>query len=378
MNEQVNVVAEAAPFCFGPVATLLSVTSGLESRGARVTYLASGPAAQLIGLSRPGAELIECRTADEQDVARYRQVLRQADVVITNTNPDFAKWSLQMGARTAVVDTLFWMWDRIDPQLASASPYVIQDFDGVEQQHRRTPGFEAATVVGPLIPPQALPVPFAERDRVLLVSFGGVECPLVDPDAPQMPELVLGPILKALAASDRFAEVLVCGGGRLAERLEEFELPPHFQVRCLSREQHVEAMRRAEAAILSPGLTSFFESLRARTPVFFLPPQNYSQVLQLRRYRQMEIGDHSLSWDDLGWTSDMQEYLPEEIAVAGVRECLDRFRSDSDAATELTDRMVRFFDAGEEPCQTDAYEGVCRRFSRDGPSRAAEAVLNAC
>lgn len=376
MHRTVTVVAEAVPFCFGPIATLLPVTDILAARGAKIIYLASGPAAQLLRLSQPQTEVVPCNTVKHAEVCEHRKLLTSADVVLTNTNPELAVWTLDWGCRVALLDTLFWMWDHIDPQLASCRPYIIQDFVGVEEQKRRIRGFEAAPVVGPLVAPQAAPLPASERRNSLVISFGGVDCPLVPPDAPKYPEGVIGPILAALQRSHPFDEVLICGGGNLAERLSKHSLPRGIRVECLPHQEHVESLRRCRAAVVSPGLTSFFELLRADTPAFFLPPQNYSQVLQLRRYREMGVAPFSFSWDDLGLGNDLGLYWPETPAVARVRECLDAFTRSPDHQRQLTDRLTAFL---QNPCADTAaaeLQTARRRYAANGPEQAADAILS--
>lgn len=375
MAKPVTVVAEAVPFCFGPIATLLSVTDTLAARGAKIIYLASGPSAQLLRLSHPQAEVLPCNSVNCEEVAAHRELLKSADLVLTNTNPELAVWALEWGCRVALLDTLFWMWDQIDRRLASCRPYIIQDFVGVEEQKCRISGFENAPVVGPLVPPQAAPIPASERRNWLVVSFGGVDCPLVAPDAPKYPEGVIDPICKALDRSNPFEEVFICGGGNLAERLSKFALPRNARVECLPHCEHIEKLRRCRAAVLSPGLTSFFEVLRAGTPAFFLPPQNYSQVLQLRTYREMGVAPFSLSWDDLGLGKDLGPYWPEAPAVAQVRECLGAFTRSPKHQQQLTDRLATFIEDPQMNGATVELERARQRYGASGPEQAADALL---
>lgn len=64
--------------------------------------------------------------------------------------------------------------------------------------------------------------------------------------------------------------------------------------------------------LTTPGLTTTYEALVYNIPIRFLPPQNYSQALMLKHYRNTGFADISFDWTDVYNESIVPLYLPEK------------------------------------------------------------------
>jgi hypothetical protein len=148
-------------------------------------------------------------------------------------------------------------------------------------------------------------------------------------------------LIDALAHTDTFQTVYFAGGG-----VESSETVLCNGVKifsgCLPREEYQKLLSTAKAVVLSPGLTGFYEVVAAKSPVFFLPPHNYSQYLQLQSYKDILCPPYYSDWLRLGITKVMDCFLPEEQMLQEVDEVL---ASLIDKGELLTQHLREFFDS---------------------------------
>jgi hypothetical protein len=367
-----TILFQAAPFCFGPVSTTLNVMQELAGAGHRLIMVDEGPTGDLIRRSGLPIEGVALPTTPPFTPELGRWVDR-VDLVVSNTDPIFAAACMERGAPVTVIDTLFWMWDHIPPILMEAELFISQAFHGTQAQIERLGRPRNYIEVGPLIAPQALPVPLADRDRLIQVSFGGCDCFLVDPAHDPYPALVLGLLEEALdAALPADHRVVLCCGERTACTLEPRD--GRITVNTLSNREYLRTMRRARAIFLSPGLAGTMEVFEAQTPAFFFPPQNYSQVLQLRACRQAAVAPYSFTWSDVYPEFDLPPYLREEEAVARVRQVIERAVDDPVARDELRRQMVSFLQVGIHDHNPGPPHRLRESLGMGGPSQAARAI----
>jgi hypothetical protein len=135
-------------------------------------------------------------------------------------------------------------------------------------------------------------------------------------------------------------------------------------------------MRAAKGILLSPGLTGSMEVFEAHTPVFFLPPQNYSQVLQLEFYRDSGAAHFSYTWTDTYSDFKLPNYLPEEIAVEKVRDVINRAISDPQVKNTLKQQMVHFFKRDIQDYNPIPGRKFRESFGMEGPQQAARIINN--
>ena len=130
-----TVLLDAAPFCYGPISTLMAVAQQLRSADIDLVLLASGTAAEFVRTEQTWLRVVTCNTEDIADLGRIRHLFFDAAVFVCNTNPISAGFARTLGCRVVYIDTLFWMWDRIDPLVASSELYLAQDFAGMNRPH---------------------------------------------------------------------------------------------------------------------------------------------------------------------------------------------------------------------------------------------------
>lgn len=346
------VVLQAAPFCFGPISTTLAVAKHLRQRGYALVWLAEETSLQL--LQSDGAEdyVIPFSLSAADDRRRCAHIIEEADAVLVNTDPDFAEFALGLTPNIVYLDILYWMWDRLPDAAVRVAKYVFEDFAHTDEQIERVGLPANALRVGPLAAPAHVMSP-ARRGRHLLVSLGGLWRPGNRSALESYRDTVHGALFEALKDIDGFEEVFVAGG---EETQRSVTLASghvvHFGV--LAKDRYLDLLATARAAILAPGLTGFYEVAAARTPVFFLPPHNYSQHLQLDYFKRLLLPGHHCDWGDLGQAMTLGPHLSETAML----RIVDAQLANSTAyAAGLSQHLHTFLDMlwrryDPEPCAT--------------------------
>lgn len=314
---------DAEPFCFGPVSTLLNLIHPLKKELGNkyeFIFLASNTTLQLALKSTYFDHIIECNTTNVDDLENNRDLFERARAIIINTNLFSLKWASHFVAKKIIfVDTLFWLWDTLPFNSTICKLLLVQEFFGVKEridkEHNKLPKNQ---IVGPLVLSN-LNASFKKvpTKPFILVNFGGIETTIA-------PTLGFPDFFINLLSQKEFKKFnfVFAGGGKTIERMKETYLtkqnPNFLDISCFSKSEYLGLLKCASKVIISPGLTSFYELSLSPKETFFLPPQNYSQNLQLRQY-QLAIKDlASFSWDSL---------YPELIVQPGLKESEGIYRT---------------------------------------------------
>jgi hypothetical protein len=327
---------DAEPFCFGPVSTLLNLIHSLKrtiGNKYEFIFLASNTTLQLALKSTYFDQIIECNTTIIDDLEKNRDLFERASAIIINTNLFSLKWASHFIAKKIIfVDTLFWLWDILPYNNTICKILLVQDFVGVKEridkEYNKLPKYQ---IVGPLV----LSDLNASYKRVptkpfILVNFGGIETTAA-------PTLGFPDFFIHLLSQKEFKKFnfVFAGGGKTIERMKETYLTKKntnfLDISCFSKSEYLGLLRCADKVIISPGLTSFYELSLSPKETFFLPPQNYSQNLQLQQY-QLAIKELAcFSWDTL---------YPELIIQSGLKESEGIYRTQK--------AVIRFLDSPED------------------------------
>ena len=354
------VLFDAAAFCYGPASTLDAVLAELSSADIEIAVLVSGTSAEFLAAYRDCCSFVDCDTDDPGALARHDALFRQCRLFVSNTNPLSARHALLLGVRTIYLDTLFWMWDEIDPVIADLAIYIAQDFDGVEDNRLRI-GRAIADfhVVGPLIREAAAQ---GTRSNSCVISYGGMTSTLIGFDsALRYARTMTRLAIDAIKCERPGARHLFRGNGRIMAALaqefagkgRDFAFVPHVG--------YVEEIARAGILLLSPGLTGCYEALAAGTRTWLLPPQNYSQQLQasvfLGRPDPAFSGRH---WGDIYPDFALPRYLPEREGIARLSAAIERFEHDFVAQADYVQALRDALRNGPPPMRRPEDGGTAR------------------
>lgn len=373
-----TIVMDAAPFCYGPISTLMAVAQHLRRHELELVLLASGTAAEFVRTDHEWLRVVSCNTEDIADLERVGPLLRDAAVFVCNTNPASAAFARSIGCRVVYIDTLFWMWDHIDPLVAASELYLAQDFAGVADNHRRIGNaIENFEIVGPLIadcddrPP--------ERDRTCIVSFGGMQSSLTVPgNTNRYPWTMTGLLLSALDRVESFDRIVFCGCGWVMQSLEARFAGPGREFRFIPHAELLRELARCRLLLLSPGLTGAFEALALNVPTCLLLAQNYSQHLQASAFlRRAEPPFRGLEWSDLYPDFQLPNHLHEADAIAQLDQLIRRFESDAAMQDRYCEQLIaclRDAPSRSPTATTSAARTVAERIARLAVNGASVAV----
>ncbi len=339
------VLMQAAPFCFGPISTSLAIAKELRKLNVALIWLAEGTALDLLMAGQYNDYIIPFSLSDPDHRRQYAHYIEEADAVIVNTDPDFAEFAVNLNKKTVYVDILYWMWTNLPKVVEQCDLYVYEDFVRSDTQINRLGTPTRTLRVGPLTNFSTMTVGEHRKnvDGHLLVSLGGLLRPGENSRELlfSFRNMVWQALIDALAHTDTFQTVYFAGGG-----VESSETVLCNGVKifsgCLPREEYQKLLSTAKAVVLSPGLTGFYEVVAAKSPVFFLPPHNYSQYLQLQSYKDILCPPYYSDWLRLGITKVMDCFLPEEQMLQEVDEVL---ASLIDKGELLTQHLREFFDS---------------------------------
>lgn len=339
------VIMQGASFCFGPVSTSLAIAAALRKFDIAIVWLADGTALELLKIGQYDDYIIPFNLHDPDHRRRYAHYIEVADLVVVNTDPDFAEFAVELNEQTIYVDILYWMWNELPKVVERCSLYVYEDFVRSETQINRLGTPAHALRVGPLTNFSDTTVEKHRQqvEKHLLVSLGGLYRP--DKNSHQLLDsfknMVWQALINALKHTDKFQTVYFAGGG---VKKSETVLCNGVKIwsGCLPREEHQKLLFSAKAAVLSPGLTGFYEVVASKVPVFFLPPHNYSQYLQLQSYKELSCSPYYSDWERLEINKEMKCFLPEEQMLQQVDEVLANLIDKGDL---LTQHLLDFFDS---------------------------------
>jgi UDP-N-acetylglucosamine:LPS N-acetylglucosamine transferase len=91
-----------------------------------------------------------------------------------------------------------------------------------------------------------------------------------------------------------------------------------------------------------PGLTTAFEGFSAKVPVFFLPPCNYSQFLNLKKLKKSGAAPFSINWNNFSDGFDLKEGFNESEGVRKIMEQIEDFSESKERKEILFKRIEEF------------------------------------
>jgi hypothetical protein len=167
---------------------------------------------------------------------------------------------------------------------------MCQDFFGVRERVG-TAGRGNIVLVPPLLPILARAA--STRSHHALLNLGG----LLNPFLSQADCVSYARLMLALfpIASHLYDEVHVATSHCIVEDLRH-EVPA---ARTISPQEAQHRLGSSEIAVMTPGLGNIYEAAAFAARVFWLPPANNTQGLQIDALRQSELAPFAADWHDL-------------------------------------------------------------------------------
>lgn len=363
-----NVAISAAAFGYGPAAKALAVAGKLVQSGCSCRFVGEGVAFELASRS---SDFVECIEAGPS-TSLGRSVLSGSDAVVVSMDPGFCRESLDLDRELFVIDSLFWMWDAPPKEFLAARKYYVQNFPGVPE--RLSQVNPMPTLVGPIIGGE--PRGDGLESRPIIFNLGGFESPFARVDN-QNPYLdFLGETLFRESWLKELAAPILCLGGRASLKYLHSRFPRHqVSFRSAPFDEARILIQNAGRVYTSPGLTTVLTTFMRQVPTFFLPPQNYSQWLNLLVLRAHGLAPASFHWGDLLDETSVREGMPESESLPMINAIVRNLATQPDARACFA-RAMHESTMVDAPALARDQQAFFRALGPEGAATIAEDILS--
>lgn len=344
-----RILVTAEAFGYGPIATCLNVVKELNKfPDVKMTFLGTGIALEQAQMTNYFDTLLECKTFDYKALEGVKELFLNHDVVLSSENIPGAVFALKLGLkRVYYLDNLMWMWDKLHDGLENLKGYIISESISCEKNFRRIGG----KIINPIFvgPIRDMNVRnYGKKEDKLIINVGGAEAFIIDQElVKKFYSKLINNILSSEKLINKFEKIIVCGGSGVINNLVLKDNDPKIIVKTLAHEEYLKELDTCSHCIMASGLGNFFETLWRDKEIMYLPPVNYSQLLQLDNYKEMSFGFKMVNWDKFDFFKEIPSLLNEEIGVNLVLENVTKYIEESDQKTML-DNIDEFLNSNQE------------------------------
>lgn len=374
MEKYILVTAEK--FGYGPIITCLNIVKELKkhlSKEVKLIFLGTSIAKEQAISSNYFDQVIECETFDYDKLENFETLFRNAKVILCSENQFGAIYAKSLNLKNVFfVDNLMWMWDKITPGLENVDKYFISEtFDSKENFKAIGSKIKNPVFIGPL---REIDTNEYVSENNLLINFGGAESFMLDKDTViSFYKKILSEVLTPKVIQT-FKKITVCGGSGVTSELQGFNSKNVF-VKTLTVQEYFSELHKASHIIMSSGLGNFIESVGIQKNIFYLPPINYSQLLQIKEYKKLDLGFKSVSWSDYPFYQEVPELLDEEVGVNMVVDNVKNYLKTSDNL--LSKKVDLFVDDNSQKSYFEKRHKFISQFQKDGALIITNYVIKA-
>jgi hypothetical protein len=299
----------AEPFGFGPISSSIALARQIKTLDPlkKCIFLGYGTSHQLAVRSNAFDEIYFTEELSEPSLSACNIKINNNNcMVVANTYPAGVAFAKQAKFACIFIDTLFWMWNQLPIELSDVERYYIEDFHCVNLATYRFGYSDKFKIVPPLIDVNVAPLPVTHP--FLLVSLGGIDSSIYE-----FP-VFYQKLIEYISKEEKLEKytILICGGGKKF-RENEFKRyeNPRLTITCLGPHEYISNLKAADIVLASAGLHGFYENYFLKKNVMFLPPQSYSQYLQLKFIMENFEGVVGTNFEELEISHNLRENMPE-------------------------------------------------------------------
>jgi hypothetical protein len=306
----------ALPFGYGPASNAVSIVEALHARQSldiEWTFISSGIGLELLARSSIPATLVDTGNVDVAESLAARLAGRLDGLIVlmhralaNRLAPDIPVFFVTALGYMCQPDAFAGY-----PGLRRLRRYYVQDIFGAFERVRAT-GLPAVMPVAPIVDVREAAYDMAGASAVF--HLGGIMNPFPASAVSPYPAGI-AVLIRSLAGANALVLTSTGARRRFAEAMTGLRLE------SLSHERAISAYRQAEAIYTSPGLTCLLEAARLRRPVIPLPPENYSQVINMRQLIAQFGPSLAEAWHFLARAyADVGTDIAERLGVEQVAE----------------------------------------------------------
>jgi len=310
-----RILVSAESFGYGPITTGLNIVKELKNHSnLKLDFIGSGIALEQAKMSGFFDKLYICDTFDNKDLEKNIDIFKKYDMLLSSENVNGAIFALKNGIKnTYYIDNLMWMWDKIPEGLNNVKKFFISETIPCEDNFNRI----GKDIVNPVFvgPVRNFDKKNCSTKNQLIINIGGAESFLLEHNLiTKFYNKVINDILSNIH-TDRFDSILICGGSGVLKEIVLEKENKKVKIKTLTHEDYLKEMEESEYCILASGLGNFIESVGKNKNILFLPPINYSQLLQLDYYSKENLGFEIINWSNFKFYKKIPQFLDEETGV---------------------------------------------------------------
>lgn len=371
------ILVTAEKFGYGPIVTCLNVIKEfkrkLKDRKEKLYFLGTSIAKEQAKSSCLFDKIIECKTYDYKELSKHKKLFENAKAVLSCENQFGAIYAKQINAKNVYfIDNLVWMWDRITPGLENVDGYFISEtFSSKDNFEKIGKNVTNPIFIGPL---RKINNKHYKETNTLIINFGGAESFMIDKAiVDKFYKKVLNEILTPKVLKG-FSSIYVSGGSGVIETLRPlYKECPKVKIKTLPNKQFLNKLHHCSHIIMSSGLGNFIESVGIGKKILFIPPINYSQLLQLIEYKKLDLGFDLLNWEDYKFYANIPNLLDEETGVNLVIENAKKYLKCHDHL--LSKRVEEFIDSNKQEMYFEKRNNYISQFSENSAKIVVNTIL---
>lgn len=371
----IKILMTAECFGYGPVVTGLNVAKELiKHSDVQLSFIGTGVALEQAKMSGYFKNIKECKTYDEKHLHEIKYDIMSNDIVIASENIPGAKYALSLGHKCVFyIDNLMWMWDKIHDGLENLTGYIISETLPCKENFKKiVQSIKHPIFVGPLRDTGTV-VNTAVENK-LIINIGGCEAFIIDSSILiEFYNKLINQILQNTEIVNRFKKIVVCGGGTVINNIKQQKPNTKVCIKVLSNKDYLNEISTASHLILSSGLGNFYESLIRNKQIMYLPPVNYSQLLQEIYYDKMNLGFDILGWDKFDFYKSVEFGLDEESGVNRVIESVKQYIQTSNS--DVIDNSIHKFLSCDQSTYFSNRLQYANGLGKDSNKTIAEIIL---
>lgn len=297
-----KLILEAPCFGFGPISTSISFAKNMQ-QNYEVMFLTYGEALDFLKKSTD-FKYFEIDTRIEENFKKASEIFNNKDdIFIVNTNFEFATYLIKNNFNVISIDTLYWMWNKVD-ETYKTYPYIIsQVYYG-----RNIGELPSKPECKPIINYDLWTNIYKDNNDSVLISFGGMSEPGSNSFVIKNANLMIEEIKKNLPKTIRKINII----GGLFDKNHYFEDGREINVLGLvGAKDFYKVMTESKYVFLSPGLTCLYETLLSEKPFCLLPGLNVSQIYQVYDFNKICNYKYCILWPDSQSLIEQFDRLPE-------------------------------------------------------------------
>lgn len=310
-----KILVSAESFGYGPITTGLNVLQELKKYpNIELDFIGSGIALEQAKLSELFDNYYLCNTYDFNDLNKNIDIFKRYNVFLSSENVNGAIFALEHGLKnTYYIDNLVWMWDEIPSGLNNVKKYFISEIIPCKNNFNRI----GKNIVNPVFvgPIRKIEKKSCKSKNQLLINVGGAESFLLEHDLIiKFYSNIINDILSSNLI-DNFDSIIICGGSGVLKNITLEKENKKIKICTLSHGDYLKELENSSYCILASGLGNFIESVGKNKNILFLPPINYSQLLQLDYYNEEKLGFNIINWNEFEFYKEIPKFLDEETGV---------------------------------------------------------------